>query len=50
MLRRGGSLFRASGFPWDAKVFQSFAVVIRGYDAAGNVIQTQKHKDEFKDW
>ena len=25
-------------------------VVIRVYDAAGNVIETHEHKGDFKDW
>ena len=29
---------------------RSHDAVIRVYDAAGNVIQTHKHKDGFKDW
>jgi hypothetical protein len=29
---------------------RSHCVVIRVYDAAGNVIETQEHKGEFKEW
>jgi hypothetical protein len=45
-----GSLFPASGFPWAAKVFQSFAAVIRVYDEGGNGIETHEHKGDFKEW
>jgi hypothetical protein len=34
-----------------AKSFsRSHDAVIRVYDAAGNVIETHKHKGEFKEW
>jgi len=29
---------------------RSHDAVIRVYDAAGNVIETHKHKGEFKEW
>jgi hypothetical protein len=29
---------------------RSHDAVIRVYDDAGNVIETRKHKDDFKDW
>jgi hypothetical protein len=29
---------------------RSHCVVIRVYDAAGNVIETHQHKGEFKEW
>jgi len=29
---------------------RSHDAVIRGYDAAGNVIETHEHKGDFKEW
>jgi hypothetical protein len=29
---------------------ETYSSVIRVYDAAGNVIETQEHKDDFKEW
>jgi hypothetical protein len=37
-------------YHWRGNIPLGFNAVIRVYDEAGNVIETQEHAGQFKDW
>jgi hypothetical protein len=41
---------RDDAVDYEESFSRSHNAVIRAYDAAGNVIETHKHKGDFKEW